>query len=187
MRCALSCSPPTTKPKGKRNADRRVVQRFRARRGTARAWRSALACRRSAAARTRKARQPVGRNSRPGFLGRGRSARSDTLHPTGGERPGAATRVLSAPACPSPVAAPHGPVVMPVSMMPGAAPARLARPRGSTALAPHGRFASGMRPLSERASTSQHVTPTGTIVKVLSYFQGRYFQGLFREGGWFIY
>ena len=48
----------------------------------------------------------------------------------------ALTRALPAPACPSPGNAPPGPVVVPVSMMPEAAPVRIANPRGSTALAP---------------------------------------------------
>ena len=39
--------------------------------------------------------------------------------------------------CPSAVAAPHASAVVPKGMMPGAAPARVASPRGSTALAPH--------------------------------------------------
>jgi hypothetical protein len=38
---------------------------------------------------------------------------------------------------PSPVTAPHASAVIPKGMMPEAAPARVASPRGSTALAPH--------------------------------------------------
>jgi len=64
---------------------------------------------------------PVGRNSRPGFLGRGRSVRSCKPAPTGGRRPCAAKRALPAPACPSPGNAPPRPVLVPASMMPEAA------------------------------------------------------------------
>jgi hypothetical protein len=46
-------------------------------------------------------------------------------------------RALPAPSCPSPVTAPHASAVVPKGMMPKAAPARIASPRGSTALAPH--------------------------------------------------
>ena len=58
---------------------------------------------------------------RPGFLGRGRSVRSGKPAPTGERKSSAVTRALPAPACPSPVNAPHAPVVMPASMMPKAA------------------------------------------------------------------
>jgi hypothetical protein len=46
-------------------------------------------------------------------------------------------RALPASSCPSPVTAPHASAVVPKGMMPKAAPARVASPRGSTALAPH--------------------------------------------------
>jgi hypothetical protein len=46
-------------------------------------------------------------------------------------------RALPALSCPSPVTAPHASAVIPKGMMPKAAPARIASPRGSTALAPH--------------------------------------------------
>jgi hypothetical protein len=46
-------------------------------------------------------------------------------------------RALPAPSCPSPVTAPHASAVVPKGLMPEAAPARIANPRGSTALAPH--------------------------------------------------
>ena len=58
-------------------------------------------------------------NSRPCFLGLG------------------IKRALPALSCPSPVTAPHASAVVPKGMMPKAAPARIASPRGSTALAPH--------------------------------------------------
>jgi hypothetical protein len=49
------------------------------------------------------------------------------------------SRALPALSCPSPVAAPHAPVVMPASMMPGAARERTANPPAGTAPAPpHG-------------------------------------------------
>jgi hypothetical protein len=41
--------------------------------------------------------------------------------PTGERKPRAVSRALPAPACPSLVAAPHAPVVVPASMMPGTA------------------------------------------------------------------
>jgi hypothetical protein len=46
-------------------------------------------------------------------------------------------RELPAFSCPSPVEAPHASAVVPKRMMPKAAPAQVASPRGSTALAPH--------------------------------------------------
>jgi hypothetical protein len=46
-------------------------------------------------------------------------------------------RALPAFSCPSPVEAPHTSAVVPKRMMPKAAPAQVASPRGSTALAPH--------------------------------------------------
>jgi len=58
-------------------------------------------------------------NSRPCFLGLG------------------IKRALPVLSCPSAVAAPHASAVVPKGMMPEAAPARVASPRGSTALAPH--------------------------------------------------
>ena len=82
----------------------------------------------------------LGRSSRPGFLGRGR-----TFDPVSSLQPGSEdlaffvqsgkwkpvfrkdrpnTRALPAPACPSPGNAPPGPVVVPVSMMPEAARVR---------------------------------------------------------------
>jgi hypothetical protein len=49
------------------------------------------------------------------------------------------SRALPARSCPSPVAAPHTPVVMPASMMPGAARERTANPPAGTApTLPHG-------------------------------------------------
>ena len=58
-------------------------------------------------------------NSRPCFLGLG------------------IKRALPVLSCPSAVAAPHASAVVPKGRMPEAAPARVASPRGSTALAPH--------------------------------------------------
>jgi hypothetical protein len=58
-------------------------------------------------------------NSRPCFLGLG------------------IERALPALSGPSPVTAPHASAVVPKGLMPEAAPARIASPRGSTALAPH--------------------------------------------------
>jgi hypothetical protein len=58
-------------------------------------------------------------NSRPCFLGPG------------------IKRALPALSRPSPVTAPHASAVVPKGLMPEAAPARIANPRGSTALAPH--------------------------------------------------
>ncbi len=46
-------------------------------------------------------------------------------------------RALPVLSCPSPAKAPPASVVVPKRMMPRAAPARVANPRGSTALAPH--------------------------------------------------
>jgi hypothetical protein len=114
--------------------------------GAARAWRSALACRRSATALTRRALAHWARLQArlPGTWQE--RAILEKLHPIGGEGPRAVTRALPAPACPSPVAAPHAPAVVPASMMPGAAPARVATPRGSTALAPHSGSQAETRP-----------------------------------------
>jgi hypothetical protein len=47
-----------------------------------------------------------------------------------------AGRALPAPACPSPGKAPPAAALVPQRMMPGAAPARIASPRGSTVPAP---------------------------------------------------
>jgi len=55
-------------------------------------------------------------------------------------------RTLPAHSCPSPVTAPHASAVIPKGMMPEAAPARIASPRGSTASRPTPQIASGMRP-----------------------------------------
>ena len=55
-------------------------------------------------------------------------------------------RALPALACPSPVEAPHTSAVVPKRMMPKAAPARTANPRGSTALAPLPKVPSRRRP-----------------------------------------
>jgi hypothetical protein len=103
-----------------RNADKRVILPS-ASTDAARVQRDALACRRSAAALA------VGAFARwaqlqarlPGTW-RERIVLSSSPQP-GGERLSAAKRALPAPACPSPGNAPPGPVVMPVSMMPGAA------------------------------------------------------------------
>jgi len=84
-------------------------------------------------------------SSRPCFLGRG------------------IKRALPALSCPSAVTAPHASVLMPKGMMPEAAPARVASPRGSTALAPHFRIASGMRP--SMSEILYRVTERGTFVK----------------------
>ncbi len=46
-------------------------------------------------------------------------------------------RALPTLSCPSPVTAPHASAVVPRGLMPEAAPARIASPRGGTALAPH--------------------------------------------------
>ncbi len=100
---------------------------------------------------------------RPGFLGLGGSARSAMLAPTGGRRPSAVTRALSAPACPSPGKAPPAPAVVPERMMPEAARERVTSPRAGAALAPP----PGLSPrgvLRERDS-SQCVAEAGTIVK----------------------
>ena len=55
-------------------------------------------------------------------------------------------RALPALSCPSPVEAPHASAVVPKRMMPKAAPARTANPRGSTALAPLPKVPSRRRP-----------------------------------------
>ena len=55
-------------------------------------------------------------------------------------------RALPALSCPSPVEAPHTSAVVPKRMMPKAAPARTANPRGSTALAPLPKVPSRRRP-----------------------------------------
>ena len=55
-------------------------------------------------------------------------------------------RALPVLSCPSAVTAPHASAVVPKGMTPEAAPARIASPRGSTALAPHCRSHPGMRP-----------------------------------------
>jgi len=138
---------PRQRKRGKRNADRRVVLPSASANKFTRFAQTGLL----RAARACEARSPVGvpltaltggafarsAQLQARLPGTRQDVRSETLHPTGGERPRAAKRALPAPACPSPVAAPHGPVVVPASMMPGAAPARVASPRGSTALAPH--------------------------------------------------
>jgi hypothetical protein len=54
-----------------------------------------------------------------------------------GSRTAKSRRALPALSCPSPVTAPHASAVVPKGLMPEAAPARIASPRGSTALAPH--------------------------------------------------
>jgi hypothetical protein len=78
-------------------------------------------------------------SSRPGFLGRGGSARPMTANR--GEDRVPLHRALPAPACPSPEAAPLTPAVVPERVMPRAARARRARPRAGTALAPTARLA----------------------------------------------
>jgi hypothetical protein len=55
-------------------------------------------------------------------------------------------RALPAFSCPSPVEAPHTSAVVPKRMMPKAAPAQVASPRGSTALAPLSKVPSRRRP-----------------------------------------
>ena len=70
-------------------------------------------------------------------------------------------RALPALSRPSAVAAPHASAVVPKGMMPEAAPARVASPRGSTALAPH----CGSHPeCVPRERDFQHVSETETNV-----------------------
>ena len=73
----------TKKRKGKRNADRRLLQPA-VQLARPRILRDALACRRSTAVLT-YGLSPVARDFRPGFLGRGESARSCNARPTGAE------------------------------------------------------------------------------------------------------
>jgi hypothetical protein len=77
-----------------------------------------------------------------------------------------ARRALPAPTCPSPGKAPPAPAVVPKRMMPGAAPAQVASPRGSTALAPP---SDRLRrcPSNERDSR-RNVADMGTNVKTMS-------------------
>jgi len=76
----------------------------------------------------------------PAFRRFDRGSRRDS-HPCSVSRPCflglGIRRALPALSCPSPVTAPHASAVVPKGMMPKAAPARVASPRGSTALAPH--------------------------------------------------
>ena len=115
-----------------------------------RARRSTPACRRSTAALT-CGLSPAARGSRPGFLGRGRNVRS-VKSPFRRRSARSCKRALPAPACPSPVVAPHGPLVVADRMMPGTARERNANPRAGTALAPVFGCASRTRPSSERDS-----------------------------------
>ncbi len=109
-------------------------------------------------------------SSRPGFLGLGRSARSCKPAPTGGRRPCAVTRALAAPACPSPVKAPHTPAVVPERMMPGTARERVTSPRAGAALAPFQGVSSRRTSLDER--DWGNVTEGETIVKEKSRRRG---------------
>ena len=134
--------PPRCKvrrrPRGRRSAERRMPTICRARnkyavcRPAACLGRGCAPCRGAPAFRRfdRGSRQglPSLLNSRPCFLGLG------------------IKRALPVLSCPSAVTAPHASAVVPKGMMPEAAPARIASPRGSTALAPHLQIASGMRP-----------------------------------------
>jgi len=70
---------------------------------------------------------------------------------------------LPTPAYPSPVEAPHGPVIVPVSMMPRAARERIVTPPAGTALAPSSGVPSRRRPLVERDS-EENVTDIVTNV-----------------------
>ncbi len=101
--------------------------------------------------------------SRPGFLGLGKSARSCKPAPAGGRRPCAAVRALPAPGLPSPVNAPHAPVIVPASMMPGTARERIVTPPAGTALAPPPGNTSRRRPVRELDSCK--VTERGTNFK----------------------
>ncbi len=98
------CFKPRCKPRKKKEAERRktLIRILRNLAIAARAGDSALACRRSTAALARGTPVPKAQVQArlPG-----------TWFP----------RALPAVACPSPVAAPHAPVVMPASMMPGPA------------------------------------------------------------------
>ncbi len=102
--CPIRCSPLAIRQKKKarkRNAERRVSN-LRTLRGAARAERCALASRRPTTA-----------------LARGTLVPKALLQ---ARLPGTwSVRALPGVACPSPVAAPHAPVVMPASMMPEAA------------------------------------------------------------------
>ncbi len=123
---------PTNKRKKGKEAERRQThgawsaRKRRAARATDKAACATLRLRARSSAGVPPRLLPEGRWSqrlcfRPGFLGRGRSVRSAKPAPTGERRPSAVTRALPAPACPSPVKAPHTPVVMPAGMMPEAA------------------------------------------------------------------
>ena len=119
-------SPPATR--GRRSAERRMPTMCRAAQTSVRELAQLICC---AAARHIGARPPSGAST---------AALAGTPIPTQLQAmlPGSRIkRALPALSCPSSVAAPHASAVVPKGMMPGAAPARLASPRGSTALAPH--------------------------------------------------
>src|SRR5690242_20844192 len=83
-------------------------------------------------------------------------------------------RALPAPACPSPATAPRAPVVVPESMMPKAARARVASPPAGTALARAARECLPGRVRQERGSIL-HVTISvtnvnGTVTNILARF-----------------
>ena len=92
-------------------------------------------------------------NSRPCFLGLG------------------IKRALPALSCPSPVTAPHASAVVPKDLMPEAAPARVASPRGSTALAPH--FGSHPECVPRMSELSAHVPVLVTDVKTSLFIGDR--------------
>jgi hypothetical protein len=104
-------------------------------------------------------------SSRPCFLRLGQRMIRKSGHRFSAESCAAKSqRALPALSCPSPVTAPHASALVPKGLMPEAAPARLARPRGSTAPAPHFGSHPECVPLSERDGVL--VTDTGTNVKI---------------------
>ena len=103
----------------------------------------------------------LGRNFRPGFLGRGRTFDPVRSLQPGSEGPRALARALPAPACPSPGNAPPGPVVVPVSVMPEAARERSVSFR---ARAPHSlRIREYPRP---KASFTERDSKAGTVTEI---------------------
>ena len=123
----------TKEKEGKRNADRRVSNRPRFRRGSVLSG-STLACRRSTAALP----GDVGTSPssfRPGFLARGALRPGSNSCATAGTAGTLARRALPAPACPSPVAPTAGHSAG--GVIPKAAREQFARLPAGTALAPY--------------------------------------------------
>jgi hypothetical protein len=164
--CALRPLRPHRKSEGRKseriwNADRRSIQPavLLAR---PRLQQEAHAYRRSTAALT-CGLSPAERDFRPGFLGRGENA-DLSRSPFRRQHRTQLMRALPAPACPSPVAAPHRPVLVPVYMMPEVARERFAisarghrpRPRAAICLRDRSFHVSEIRRIM--------VTEKGTIV-----------------------